>query len=68
MSEAEFWRYYVDKEQKGQNNEPLIDIENQVVKNIDSRQIIQAGISNKPFVLIPRQNNVNQKIQYSLEE
>lgn len=47
MNEDEFWRSYMDSATN-------IDNQQLELKRHDSREIIPGGISNKPFLLIPR--------------
>lgn len=57
MTEEEFWENYAEDDQEFNKGRKRID-------SIDSQN---AGISNKPFILMPRQNISTQKSEFTLE-
>ncbi|CDW72894.1 UNKNOWN [Stylonychia lemnae] len=59
MTEQEFWS------SASANDKAVYGIKD---NKIESTDFIQAGISNKPFLLMPRQNFTTQKTEFSLEE
>eukprot|EP00347_Sterkiella_histriomuscorum_P007678 403347993 len=62
INETEFWeatKYDANQNGSGQ------DI---VMKDVSAENVVLAGISNKPFLLMPRMNMVTQKTEFRLEE
>jgi hypothetical protein len=71
MTEQEFWQNLNLSDPstfKDGNDATVSFMANLIGKKVDSREIAPSGISNRPFLLIPRQNVATQKTQYSLEE